>query len=464
MCFCTGCLLFGTRDGNAADEVGVSLNVSRPEPGEFLSTPYGFTFVIGQVSPPGSRVTCNGESCDVSEDGAFIGFVPIRRLNPPITENLQVRDARFDFVARHGDAAVTNLVSVCTPRSPSVAVPAMAVFDPLRVVRARREQLVGLEAERLGDLVYVRSGDMLEVEALGVSNAVCRASRLSDLTINLPAREVELVASDRNSRLGATVLSIQDQRSIRFEDSGTLPRWPDDRLIWGLYLDPFKCRFELRGDGQALDPERPLKELRICLDPGHHPDRGAVGPRGFEERESNLLLARETAKLLREEGSVVSLTREEEALPLRERHARIRSLKPDLLLSLHNNSVGDGRDPRSRHGTETYYLHPWSKPLAESVHAAILDAMGTPDLGCHRRNLYITRFPDCPAILIEPEYLILPEQEKKFMDPEYRRQLAGAVVAGIRKFMESVASMEKEEPTPVPQGRESNGRGSGKSL
>ncbi len=61
----------------------VSLRIIRPEPAESLALPIGYTFVVGTVQPADSKVTCNGEECDVDEDGAFLGFVPIRVTGKP---------------------------------------------------------------------------------------------------------------------------------------------------------------------------------------------------------------------------------------------------------------------------------------------------------------------------------------------------------------------------------------------
>jgi N-acetylmuramoyl-L-alanine amidase len=144
-------------------------------------------------------------------------------------------------------------------------------------------------------------------------------------------------------------------------------------------------------------------------------------------------------KVLEEEGAEVFLTREENPLPLRKRHDRMRELRPDLVLSLHNNSVGDNKDPRVVHGAETYYLHPWSEPFAKHIHQAMVAEMNYPDKGCIKRNLYITRFADCPSILLEPEYLILPDQEKKFMNPAYQQRLAVAIKNGILSCLLSIS-------------------------
>ncbi len=436
--------------------LGVSLKVVRPEPAESISLSSGSTFVVGTVVPAKSTVTCNGVACEVSDDGAFIGFVPIRLGKEWAEVEEKKCDALFEFRASHESDETNVVVWAYTPRSPSAAVLAMTVFDPPRKIRITKNIWIGMEGDRLGDLVYVPRGAMLSTISGNVSNVVCRTS--TDVEFSIPVSEtIKDDSSLKVTNFQYLEITIHNQKKFSW-----LPDRPGSEPLlqalpsllrsrnpmWGFevasssvetdqesgIIQPRYNPWERRAD---MDRGHPFKNLRVCLDPGHHPDQGAVGPRGFEERESNLLLAYETEKLLKAEGVRVSLTREADPLPLRDRHARLQELDPDIVISLHNNSVGDGQDPRLIHGTQTFYLHPWSKPLAEAVHHSILRKLETPDRGCIRRNLYITRFPGCPTILIEPEYIILPDHEKKFMDPTYRQRLAGAIVEGISKFVES---------------------------
>ena len=99
----------------------VTLKVVRPESAEALTTSEGRTFVIGTVDPSESSVTCNGVKCDVSEDGAFIGFVPIRCIEELVPKGEKKCDALFHFVASTDGEEASVDVHAYTPKSPSAA-------------------------------------------------------------------------------------------------------------------------------------------------------------------------------------------------------------------------------------------------------------------------------------------------------------------------------------------------------
>ncbi|GEM_PF-946374 len=424
------------------------LRVIRPEPGELLTILAGSTFVIGTVNPPNSTVVCNGVECDVSEDGAFIGFVPIRLSEKWTRVRGKMCDARFEFIAHYGEKEMKSVVPVCSPRSPSAAVSAYEVFAFPKIIRVVKDQWLGLEGNHLGDVIFIPEGSILTSE--GGNTMVYRCKTPFGVEFSISASEVRIVSGQRKEKsfVRPWEISISTQKAVRFSWENAIEwEWPTDHHMWGFKLGTtkgvphFRSRWQLRGDDKPVAPEHLFKGLHVCLDPGHHPDPGAIGPRGFEERESNLLLAQETARLLEKEGAQVSFTREGNPLPLKQRYARMLALQPDLIISIHNNSGWDGEDPRHQHGTQTFYFYPWSKPLAESVHRSMLERLGTRNMGCLRRNLYLPRFMECPTVLIEPEYIILPDQEKKFMDPDYRHKVAEAVVEGIRDFLEVVSKL-----------------------
>jgi N-acetylmuramoyl-L-alanine amidase len=430
-----------------------SLKITRPEAAESISLPVGFTFVLGTVTPSDSKVTCNGVECDVSEDGAFIGFAPIREA----TEWEKVRgkscDAKFEFIAQHASNESRVVVPVVTPKSPSSSVVAQKLFDPPKQFRLKKDQWFALEQNRLGQLVYVLEGSVLNAKFGNGDNYRCEISPASGqpFEILVALNEVEVSKSPENASFQAYLFDPREDGRMEVTDlskSSALPQVLDILSCWGfqaqahseLSVNVKKAPRSLHAKGESTNSKLAiLRNLNICLDPGHNPDRGAIGPRGFQERESTLLLAQETAKILEAEGANVELSRESKGLTLKKRHERFQELKPDLIVSIHNNSVGDGSDPRIKHGTQSFYLHPWSRPLAEAVQQSMLKHLGTTDMGCIRRNLYVTRFTECPSILIEPEFIIIPDQEKKFMNSEYRRKLAQAIVDGIKNFVLNAA-------------------------
>jgi N-acetylmuramoyl-L-alanine amidase len=425
---------------------GATISIIRPDPREALGASSGKTFVVGQVKPRPVKLLCNGEECDLAEDGAFLGYVPIDRVSDEKQWQkigTRICDARFIFEAVYEeDRVVRSEGWTWTPLSPSYSVPARQILDPPVKIEVLNECWIALEGDQLGNLLFIPKGASLNAAASSSSHYFFMGPGGQELSIlKADVSREPMEPSQESPSIHPVHITIPDQFTLhggeRFGSS--------DTPLWGFQLESrqgelkFKPRTSLRGDGSPILKEFPLRGMRICLDPGHHPDPGARGPRGFEERTSNLILARELKKVLEEEGAEVFLTREENPLPLRKRHDRMRELRPDLVLSLHNNSVGDNKDPRVVHGAETYFLHPWSEPFAKHIHQAMVAEMNYPDKGCIKRNLYITRFADCPSILLEPEYLILPDQEKKFMNPAYQQRLAVAIKNGILSCLLSIS-------------------------
>lgn len=85
----------------------------------------------------------------------------------------------------------------------------------------------------------------------------------------------------------------------------------------------------------------------VVLDPGHGgAEPGAVSPGGLVEKDLNLTVARETARLLTEAGATVVLTRDgDHTMTVAARGLVARSLRPALLVSIHHNGgapPGDG--------------------------------------------------------------------------------------------------------------------------
>ncbi len=85
----------------------------------------------------------------------------------------------------------------------------------------------------------------------------------------------------------------------------------------------------------------------VVLDPGHGgAEPGAVGPGGLVEKDLNLTVARETARLLTEAGATVVLTRDgDHTMTVAARGLVARTLQPALLVSIHHNGgapAGDG--------------------------------------------------------------------------------------------------------------------------
>ncbi len=106
-------------------------------------------------------------------------------------------------------------------------------------------------------------------------------------------------------------------------------------------------------------PRVTKKNKLIVIDPGHGGrDGGAVGFKKYLEKDIVLQISNRLAKLLREEGYRVKMTRDrDKTLTLKWRTKFTRKMKPDLFLSIHANAVPKKNAHRAR-GIEIYYLDP----------------------------------------------------------------------------------------------------------
>jgi N-acetylmuramoyl-L-alanine amidase len=212
-----------------------------------------------------------------------------------------------------------------------------------------------------------------------------------------------------------------------------------------------------------LSPPRTSTRLRrICLDPGHGGKETGYRIGTHEEKYYTLLLAFELKQQLARAGFKVSLTRTTDTfVGLEQRPATARRAGADLFLSLHFNATAGARG--EARGTEVYCLTPAGASstaaggdgpttgplpgnrhnarnllLAYQIQQALVRGLGTEDRGVRRARFAVLRQATMPAALIEAGFLSHPEEGRKILDPAYRRQMAAAIVAGVRSYQRVV--------------------------
>jgi N-acetylmuramoyl-L-alanine amidase len=200
--------------------------------------------------------------------------------------------------------------------------------------------------------------------------------------------------------------------------------------------------------------------LTICLDPGHGgKDTGFA--RGLHyEKKYTLLLAQETAGLLRQEGFKVVLTRSNDAtVDLPDRPELASRHGADLFVSLHYNAATEP----GVHGVEVFCVappgmnssdegggasnHPAEPGNAQDDHNVLLayqmeksitHSLSLEDLGLKRSHFEVLRLARMPAILIEGGFLSNPADAKNIYDAAYRKRMARAIVDGIIAYKRAV--------------------------
>lgn len=221
----------------------------------------------------------------------------------------------------------------------------------------------------------------------------------------------------------------------------------------------------------------------VAIDAGHGgKDSGAHGPSGTQEKNVTLAVARNLAAMInRQPGMKAVLTREGDFfIPLKERYRIARENNADLFVSIHADSFS--RDDAK--GSSVWVLSPrgktseaarwladrenradliggttlddkddglakvlldlqqgWAMQASDVVAGNVLKALA--QLGPTHRgyvekaNFVVLRSPDVPSILVETAFISNPNEERKLRDPAHQKQLAAAVMGGIKNYFES---------------------------
>jgi N-acetylmuramoyl-L-alanine amidase len=177
----------------------------------------------------------------------------------------------------------------------------------------------------------------------------------------------------------------------------------------------------------------------ICLDPGHGgSETGAIGPSGVHESQVNLAIAGKLKDILEARGATVIMTRQSDSqtLSLQERVDIAVKSHCDLLVSIHNNALPDGRDPWAEHGTSSYWYQPQAMELARILKNSLCAKLGFPDFGVFYDNLALTRPCQTVAVLVEVGFMVQPDEYTQLTKPETQDKAALALADGITGYLQ----------------------------
>jgi N-acetylmuramoyl-L-alanine amidase len=199
----------------------------------------------------------------------------------------------------------------------------------------------------------------------------------------------------------------------------------------------------------------------ICLDPGHGGKDPGFRVGAIEEQKHTLLLAEEVRRLLTQAGFKVMLTRTSDRfVDLPDRADLARRKKADVFISLHYNAT---ENSRSVQGSEVYCLTPagafstnagrgqgdsggcpgnqsdsFNILLAYHLQAALTRGLSVSDRGVRRARFAVLRETRMPAALVEAGFLSHPAEGRRIIDPNYRRQVAKAILQGLQAYQKAV--------------------------
>ncbi len=176
-----------------------------------------------------------------------------------------------------------------------------------------------------------------------------------------------------------------------------------------------------------------LNGLKVAIIPGHGgEDAGAISRTGYMEKYPTLEVSKKLAQLLKEQGAIPYLCREDDTNVSLEGQAEYAiKVNADILISVHFNSFGD----ESVGGAETYYYKNVDYKLAEAVHKAIIKTTGVKNKGLKKAQMHNLNHTPMPGVLIEPLFISHRREETMCRSEVYQWKLAKAIVNGIEDYL-----------------------------
>ena len=186
-----------------------------------------------------------------------------------------------------------------------------------------------------------------------------------------------------------------------------------------------------------INPYQPLYGIRIFIDAGHGGvEKGALGPTRVCEKDINLAITKKLVKMLKNEGAIVSYSRlDDKQVKLYDRVNMAKENNAFISLSIHANSLPNGRNPYVNHGTETHYYNDNAKVLAYIIKSNLVNDLGLKDNGLRKSSFAMNRSTNPISVLIETAYMINPEEYKKLQDSKFQMAIAESVKKSLCQFM-----------------------------
>ncbi len=194
------------------------------------------------------------------------------------------------------------------------------------------------------------------------------------------------------------------------------------------------------------DTETPLSGKTIILDAGHGgANPGALGPLGaadgaMNESDFNLEIVLAAEEYLKKLGANVILIRDRDCeidVPIADRMQTLIDVQPDLMISIHQNSMPYTSDITKIRGLVGLYWADSGYMLTDVMGEVMSDALGKLDRSPTKQRLAMVRNPKFPATLIETCFITSVEEYEVMMQPHAIDTIARSVADGVLAYYEN---------------------------
>ena len=173
----------------------------------------------------------------------------------------------------------------------------------------------------------------------------------------------------------------------------------------------------------------------VVIDPGHGGrDPGAIGLGGLQEKRVVLSISAEVAKILRQRGFNVVMTRSGDSfVSLSGRVQKAENSNANVFVSIHANAVGGNKTQVN--GMETFYFSSGYR-LALSIHRNIVRGVTIArNRGVKQARFYVLRKTSMPAAMVEVGFVTGSVDNRNINSASYRQKMAEAIADGITEYL-----------------------------
>lgn len=186
----------------------------------------------------------------------------------------------------------------------------------------------------------------------------------------------------------------------------------------------------------------------VVIDAGHgSEDPGKIGVNNVPEKDLNLQIAKKVQMKLKEKGIHVVMTREDDTgfydkaesnkkvADMKKRVALINETKPDIAVSIHQNSYHEGNVKGAQ---VFYYTHSKEGERAATVMQEELRSFDSNNKRQAKDNTtyYMLKKTEVPTIIVECGFLSNAEEAEKLTTEEYQNAVTEAICSGIIKYVD----------------------------
>ncbi|MEG1132378.1 MAG: N-acetylmuramoyl-L-alanine amidase [Romboutsia sp.] len=238
-----------------------------------------------------------------------------------------------------------------------------------------------------------------------------------------------------------SVVSIDEKGQVKAIGSGTVflsQKIGDKVHVIEVYVPQVQQRvynFYAAAETSSKD------HYKVFVDPGHGGyDNGASGYRNNEDT-LNLQVANKVKQKLEAKGIEVKMSRtSDEYVSLGDRSIMANNYKPDVFVSVHQNSA----NVSSANGIETYYHTNKGEyqPYAQDIQTSAINETNATNRKVKSSDFAVLRETNMPSALFESGFITNPSESPKLATPEYQDKLATGIANGVEKYLNDNIPLE----------------------